>query len=186
MLIEQENAGHCVNSPGRQPLRRSDHMHYFSKPQPAQPAIERTRWAYKNDDGHRLYISTVGHEHDHVELSITGVGDLDWRSLNIPAGEAPGIALAILKVAGFRAANPRTSDKDFFGGDEAGAEWAVMWLEKLAAAQQVQNHEKDLTRRRDELACNLAGDGAFAYRFALPDHQRAINMIIQLQDEVSK
>ncbi|WP_139194708.1 hypothetical protein [Arthrobacter sp. UCD-GKA] len=45
---------------------------------------------------------------------------------------APALALAILEAAGVKSAEPMRSDRDFFGGDELGAEYAVMWLRNLA------------------------------------------------------
>jgi len=145
------------------------------------PPAENTRYGYKTAEGHRLHVSTVGAARDHVELAIAGIGDLDWRSLNIPATEVPGIALALLRTAGFVPSGD-SEPSGFRGCVETAAghlDDAVLIADGLAAAA-------ELTRRRDELAQNLVGDGAFAYGFADPELQRAIDMIIQLQDEATK
>lgn len=143
--------------------------------------IENTRYGYKNAEGHRIHVSTVGAGSDHVELAIAGVGDLGWRSLNIPAAEAPGIALALLKAAGVQPHHGTAR----CAGDRMDM-WAVRYLADHVEAQAEDAAEKELTRRRDELARKLTGFPAYNYQSASNTIQRAIDIIIQLQDEATQ
>lgn len=67
-----------------------------------------------------------------------GFGLKLWGEMGPRAGtialdpaHAPAIALAALQAAGVPAADPLNSDRDFFGGDGQGDEYAVMWLRKF-------------------------------------------------------
>lgn len=100
-----------------------------------------------------------------------------------PNTDAPAVALAILTAAGVQAAD--TSNSDLFRGDEAGAEWAVMWLEKLAEVQRIKSAADILNERRDALASEIDKD-ATCYEGTCVVARAAIDMIIQLQDEATK
>ncbi|GAA5229240.1 hypothetical protein [Arthrobacter cryoconiti] len=149
-------------------------------------SAENIRWGYKNADGHRLHVSTVGAGRDHVELAIAGVGDFDWRSVNIRAADAPGIALAILKAAGIQ----RHGGTHLVVGDRRDM-WAVRYLTEHVEAQAEDAAEAELTRRKDELAVKLMQERGFStsvasYKLVAPVAQAAIDMIIELQDAATK
>lgn len=164
-------------SSGARPNREGFDVNYSSKPQPALPANERTQYGYKNHEGHRLHIMADRILTGNVLVSITGIGDLEPRSMNIPDAEMPGVALAILRAAGVTSSPHDCADS---------LELALAQLEEHEGIRRNRAAQQELTRRRDELARNFADDAAFAYLFSNPSHQAAIDMIIQLQDEATK
>jgi len=141
---------------------------------------EPTRYAFKNGDGHRLEIEATGNRQE-ILVSIQPIGSLCTVSITIPNNQAPAAALAILTAAGFK---PWEDLAAVYGTRESVGHAACL-LTEWVREEEHRAKERELTRRRDELACELAGDGAYAYRFASADHQRAIDMIIRLQDEAA-
>lgn len=137
---------------------------------------ENTRYGYKNDEGHILHIATIGHNRDHVELAIKGIGDLHWRSLNIPATEAAGVALAILKAAGFALGSHR---RDSDGAHEIVDTAAGMLADAVRIGEKNKTHG-ELTRRRDELAAEYTA--VSSYNGQLPYTKNLIDRIISEQD----
>lgn len=138
-----------------------------------------------------MHVSTVGHNRDHVELAIAGVGDLDWRSLNIPAAEVPGIALAILTAAGLikpaglvaedetQGHRRQTIDGEYYSANSDPEFWVdsvdrtmtafINEAQYLVRSTAVRDYfadetarEAEATRRRDEMAAKL---------FDLPVHE---------------
>jgi len=135
---------------------------------------------YHDAAGHRLEIA-VGDNLDHVELVIQNIGDLRYSSLNIPATDIPAIALAMLRAAGVE---PHTGT-GLVQGDRRDM-WAVRYLTDHVEAQAEDAAEKELTRRRIELAAELVTDGTVRVRSSFdPDTPmgKAIDMIIRLQDQ---
>src|SRR6185312_15396854 len=125
-------------------------------PQPAPS--ERTQYGYKNDEGHRLHIMADRIKTGHVMLSVTGVGDLEPRSMNIRDKDVPGVALALLKAAGVEPHN----GTELVRGDRRDM-WAVRNLMDHVEAQAEDAAEKELTRRRGEIAAEHGvGGGAYA------------------------
>lgn len=175
-------------SSGARPNREGFDVNYSSKPQPALPASERTQYGYKNVEGHRLHIMADRILTGHVLVSITGVGDLEPRSLNIPDVDVPGVALALLKSAGFGQIHEHLPHHDDI---PSMVELAAGHLSDAVATREQVAAEK-LTRRRNELAKAVAKKSDWsrpdAARFAdlQTDAQTAIDMIIQLQDEATK
>lgn len=163
-------------------------MNYSSKPQPALTASERTQYGYKNHEGHRLHIMADRILTGNVLVSVTGVGDLEPRSLNIPDTDVPGVALALLKSAGYGQLHqhlPHHDDIPSMVELAAGHLSDAIDIREQNNRRRIQAIEQELTRRRNELALALC-ISTTGYNSSSPGAQRAIDMIVQLQDEASK
>lgn len=101
--------------------------------------------------------------------------------LRFPNAEAPAVALAILTAAGWPG--------DYPGG---ASHQILADLRRVVEITGQEVAKKELTRRRDELAKEVAKKSDWSrpdvVRFAdlQDDAQTAIDMIIQLQDEATK
>lgn len=141
---------------------------------------ERTQWAYKNNDGHILHIMADRILTGHVLVSVTGVGDLEPRSMDVRDEDVPGVALAMLRAAGFApSGNPEPS------GFRACVETAAGHLDDAVLIAAGKAAEKELTRRRDAIAAEH-GLGGFTYESTSGPARSIINAVIQLQDEAAK
>lgn len=84
--------------------------------------------------------------------------------------DAPRVALETLKAAGI--------DMDH---ESVGLSMAARHLRDVVSLGEARKKAGARDKRRDELAQELAEDGAYAYRFAGPDLQAAIDRIIELE-----
>lgn len=103
--------------------------------------------------------------------------DSDLRFRN---DQAPAIALAILKAAGFV-----PSGNNEPSGFKACVETAAGHLDDAVLIAAGAAAQADLTRRRDQLAVELVAIGA-TYADVIPAIQNAIHIIIRIQDEATK
>lgn len=98
-------------------------------------------------------------------------------SLLFPHADAPAIALAILTAAGVTSAPHDDADS---------VQLALAQLQEWEGIRRNQAAQQELTRRRDELALQLIPIKEATYSLALPAIQRAVDMIIQLQDQATQ
>lgn len=132
-------------------------------------------------------VFTDGSDLDSIEIKaalngeafLLGSTDPDLRFFNT---DAPAMALAILTAAGYALGNDRRGS---IGAHEMVDTAAGMLNDAVRIGQRNQAHA-ELNRRRDKLAQELIQDACYAYRHAAADQQRAIDMIIQLQDDAAK
>lgn len=110
-------------------------------------------------------------------------------SIAIETDQAPAVALAILTAAGFV---PRGNRRDSDSFQES-VDTAAGYLDDAVLIAAGTAAKKELTKRRDELAAKLFDlpvyelhPGPFTYFDSTEVVRNAIDMIIQLQDEVSK
>lgn len=148
-------------------------MNDFSKPTVA------TNAEFTSAGGDVLLVAD-GAEMFHIVAGLSG------PSLLFPRTDAPAIALAILKAAGFvPSGNSEPS------GFKACVETAAGHLDDAVLIQAGTAAQAELTRRRDELANEHAPRldsvaGSNWYENVSPGLRSAIDMIIQLQDEATK
>lgn len=100
--------------------------------------------------------------------------------LRFPNQQAPAMALAILKAAGFVPRGNRV-DSDSF---QECVDTAAGYLDDAVLIADGQAAKKELTRRRDELAEKYFRNDYCDLQF--PSHRLAIDDMIQLQDEATK
>lgn len=154
-------------------------MNHNSKPTNYQMALT-------VGDGTRLEIQSdriTGQ--DFYVIVSPGLGHTGM-SICIEADQAPAVALAILTAAGV---TPHHGTSRCIG--DRMDMWAVRYLTDHVEAQAEDAAEKELTRRKDELAREIylkatGEDDGDTYAHRNHVTRAAIDMIIQLQDEAQK
>ena len=151
-------------------------------------ASERTQYGYKNHEGHRLHIMADRILTGNVLVRVTGVGDLEPRSMDVRDEDVPGVALAMLRAAGFA---PSGNPEPY--GFRACVETAAGHLDDAVLIAAGKAAKAELIKRRDDLAAKLFDlpvyelhPDPFTYFDSTEVVRNAIDMIIQLQDEAAK